>query len=263
MKYSYMKGCCYTYNVTAVSYEAPHLNGVTSSADIDLEPGDHLRATASAWPPRGGERLAAGVSFILAQMYRSNLKAMMILPWLSLPFDSLEELIESSIICYIVPDTLLHKGIMCQKFEGIWHLGENVSRAATGWSPLTDRMRHGCTVYCGAPHSSPITEEEERELDTLAQTWMLSGFRRTAELRQERLLRQVLAEGGYLAAASPSVSPHFQPFLQPFPQSRPFSAQPVNWGHTQGWQWNPPGLRYPQLSPVTPLQAGPQLPPTW
>ncbi|KAK8393345.1 hypothetical protein O3P69_013385 [Scylla paramamosain] len=46
-------------------------------------------------------------------------------------------------------------------------------------------------------------------------------------------------------------------------KSRPFSAQPVNWGHTQGWQWIPPGLRYPQLSPVTPLQAGPQLPPTW
>ncbi|KAK8373907.1 hypothetical protein O3P69_019899, partial [Scylla paramamosain] len=44
--------------------------------------------------------------------------------------------------------------------------------------------------------------------------------------------------------------------------SRLFSAQPVNWGHTQGWQWIPPGLRYPQLSPVTPLQAGPQLPPT-
>ncbi|XP_063863917.1 ESCRT-I complex subunit tsg101-like [Scylla paramamosain] len=41
---------------------------------------------------------------------------------------------------------------------------------------------------------------------------------RTAELRQERLLRQVLSEGGYLAAASPSVTPH----LQPFPQSRPF-----------------------------------------
>ncbi|KAK8392608.1 hypothetical protein O3P69_014788 [Scylla paramamosain] len=82
---------------------------------------------------------------------------------------------------------------------------------------------------------------------------------RTAELRQERLLRQVLAEGGYLAAASPSVTPH----LQPFPQSRPFSAQPVNWGHTQGWQWIPPSLRYPQLNPVTPLQAGPQLPPTW
>ncbi|KAK8373042.1 hypothetical protein O3P69_011770, partial [Scylla paramamosain] len=68
---------------------------------------------------------------------------------------------------------------------------------------------------------------------------------RTAELRQERLLRQVLAEGRYLAAVSPSVTPH----LQPFPQSRPFSAQPVNWGHTQGWQWIPPGLRYPQLSP--------------
>ncbi len=60
-------------------------------------------------------------------------------------------------------------------------------------------------------------------------------------------------------AASPSVKPHLQPFLQ----SRPFSAQPVNWGHTKSWQWIPPGLLYPQLSPVTPLQAGPQLPPTW
>ncbi|KAK8395437.1 hypothetical protein O3P69_006233 [Scylla paramamosain] len=85
-------------------------------SDINLEPSDHLRATASAWLPRGGERLAAGVwlllSLVLAQMYRSNLKAMMILPRLSLPFDSLEELIESGIICYIVPDTLLHKRIM-------------------------------------------------------------------------------------------------------------------------------------------------------
>lgn len=84
--------------------------------DIDLRPGDHLRAAASAWLPRGGERLAAGVwlllSLVLAQMYRSNLKAMMILPRLRLPFDSLEELIESGITCYIVPDTITHKRIM-------------------------------------------------------------------------------------------------------------------------------------------------------
>ncbi|MPC61378.1 hypothetical protein E2C01_055450 [Portunus trituberculatus] len=45
-------------------------------------------------------------------MYRSNLKAMMILPRLPLPFDSLEELIESGISCYVVPATKLHNAIL-------------------------------------------------------------------------------------------------------------------------------------------------------
>ncbi|KAK8372994.1 hypothetical protein O3P69_017735, partial [Scylla paramamosain] len=68
---------------------------------------------------------------------------------------------------------------------------------------------------------------------------------RTAELRQERLLRRVLADGGYLAAASPSVTPH----LQPFPQSHPFSAQPVNWGHTQGLAMDPARPSVPPTEP--------------
>lgn len=73
-------------------------------------------ATASAWLPRGGVRLAAGVwlmlTLVLTQMYRSNLKAMMILPRLSLPFDTLEGLIESGIPCYIVPSTKFHNAIL-------------------------------------------------------------------------------------------------------------------------------------------------------
>ncbi|KAK8393821.1 hypothetical protein O3P69_006857 [Scylla paramamosain] len=76
----------------------------------------HPLAQPSAWLPRGGVRLVAGVwlllTLVLAQMYRSNLKAMMILPRLPLPFDSLEELIESGISCYVVSSTKFHNAIL-------------------------------------------------------------------------------------------------------------------------------------------------------
>ncbi|KAG7164985.1 glutamate receptor 2-like [Homarus americanus] len=62
-------------------------------------------AQASSWLPRGDSlRIIAGtwllMAFILGSVYRSNLKAMLILPKLRLPFNSLEELIESGITTY-------------------------------------------------------------------------------------------------------------------------------------------------------------------
>ncbi|XP_050690835.1 glutamate receptor ionotropic, kainate glr-3-like isoform X3 [Eriocheir sinensis] len=76
----------------------------------------HPLAQPSAWWPRGGVRLLAGVwlllTLVLSTIYRSNLKAMLILPHLPLPFDTMEELIASGIPCFVVPDTVLHGNIM-------------------------------------------------------------------------------------------------------------------------------------------------------
>lgn len=71
---------------------------------------------ASAWWPRGGVRLLAGtwlmLTFVLSTIYRSNLKAMLILPRLPLPFNTLEELIVSGIPCFVLPNTVLYDSIM-------------------------------------------------------------------------------------------------------------------------------------------------------
>lgn len=52
------------------------------------------------------------LTLVFSTVYRSNLKAMLILPRLQLPFNTLEELIASGIPCFVVPDTVLYGKIM-------------------------------------------------------------------------------------------------------------------------------------------------------
>ncbi|KAK3877918.1 hypothetical protein Pcinc_017386 [Petrolisthes cinctipes] len=74
-------------------------------------------AQASAWWPVGGRvRTVAGVwllmSLVLSSVFRSNLKAMLILPRLRLPFESLEGLIQSNIPTFILQSTVFHEAIL-------------------------------------------------------------------------------------------------------------------------------------------------------
>lgn len=48
------------------------------------------------------------LALILVAVYRSNLKAMLILPKLNLPFDSVEELTRTSIPVWVSQSSLLH-----------------------------------------------------------------------------------------------------------------------------------------------------------
>ncbi|KAK4310458.1 hypothetical protein Pmani_017987 [Petrolisthes manimaculis] len=63
-----------------------------------------LMAQGEPWEPRGRSvRVVAGLwlvaAFLLGIVYRSNLKAMLIVRRVTLPFDSLEELVQSRLQC--------------------------------------------------------------------------------------------------------------------------------------------------------------------
>lgn len=92
---------------------------------------------------------------------------------------------------------------------------------------------------------------------------------RAADLRQERLLRQILAEGRYSAPPPSQASP--QPSQsQHLPHPRPLLPQQGAWGQgqCQGWQWHPsthhnsypgPGnFHHPSYHGLTPFP-----PPAW
>lgn len=51
-------------------------------------------------------------AFLLGIVYRSNLKAMLIVLRVILPFDSLEELVQSRIPTAIIKDSSIHRDIM-------------------------------------------------------------------------------------------------------------------------------------------------------
>ncbi|KAK4323201.1 hypothetical protein Pmani_006080 [Petrolisthes manimaculis] len=76
---------------------------------------------------------------------------------------------------------------------------------------------------------------------------------RTADQRQARLLRQILAEGRHSDPPFPSAAPPQSNLpLQPnLPQSRPTFPQPDTWRQNQGVQWIPTH-QYPYLT--TPQQ---------
>ncbi|KAK8401193.1 hypothetical protein O3P69_002751 [Scylla paramamosain] len=76
-----------------------------------------LLSQSVPWEPRGSSaRMMAGLwlleTLILASVYRSNLKAMLIIPKVRLPFDNLEELAESGITLAITKDSTLQSLIM-------------------------------------------------------------------------------------------------------------------------------------------------------
>ncbi|ROT72279.1 Variant Ionotropic Glutamate Receptor [Penaeus vannamei] len=66
--------------------------------------------SASATRIMGGLWLLSAL--IISSVYRSNLKAMLILPILRLPFDSMEELVETNILTYVTEGTMLQKQMM-------------------------------------------------------------------------------------------------------------------------------------------------------
>ena len=67
-------------------------------------------------PDSGMVRLAVGLwllaSLIISTVYRSNLKAMLIIPKLELPFDSLEELVESGISVAVIEGSTMHLDVV-------------------------------------------------------------------------------------------------------------------------------------------------------
>ncbi|XP_042227844.1 glutamate [NMDA] receptor subunit 1-like [Homarus americanus] len=72
---------------------------------------------ASTWSPqRDSVRLLSGLwlltSVILSLVYRCNLKAMLIMPKIQVPFNSLEELMETDIPVYIPEGTLAHEFVI-------------------------------------------------------------------------------------------------------------------------------------------------------
>lgn len=69
------------------------------------------------WEPKGNPgRMMAGIwlmtALILTNVYRSNLKAMLIMPRIALPFNSLKELSESNIIMYVTKGNYFHDYIV-------------------------------------------------------------------------------------------------------------------------------------------------------
>lgn len=59
-------------------------------------------------------------SLVVSQVYRCNLKAMLILPRLFLPFNNLEELVDSKIPTFVSPGTVLHANLLvCVTSENI------------------------------------------------------------------------------------------------------------------------------------------------
>ncbi|XP_037803593.1 uncharacterized protein LOC119598019 [Penaeus monodon] len=70
----------------------------------------------SRLPSASATRLMAGVwllsALIVSSVYRSNLKAMLILPILRLPFDNMEELLETNIPTYVADGTMLYQEMM-------------------------------------------------------------------------------------------------------------------------------------------------------
>ncbi|XP_064096428.1 uncharacterized protein LOC135208233 [Macrobrachium nipponense] len=74
------------------------------------------RASAPLWCPKGDSiRVITGlwlmISFILGSVYRSNLMAMLIMPRLRLPFNSIEELINSRIPTFVMKGSMLNQAM--------------------------------------------------------------------------------------------------------------------------------------------------------
>lgn len=76
-----------------------------------------LSPAAVPWEPSmTSTRVMAGLwlltSFVLGTVYRSNLKAMLIIPLVRLPFDTVKELADSSVPLYITHGSFLHQLIV-------------------------------------------------------------------------------------------------------------------------------------------------------
>ncbi|MPC50291.1 Glutamate receptor ionotropic, delta-2 [Portunus trituberculatus] len=77
-----------------------------------LRSGSTAQATLPLTPPRGVVRILTGLwlllALILVTVYRSNLKAMLILPKINLPFDNLDQLTHTEIPVWVSLNSMLH-----------------------------------------------------------------------------------------------------------------------------------------------------------
>ncbi|XP_042213066.1 glutamate receptor-like isoform X1 [Homarus americanus] len=85
-----------------------------------------LLAQSCPWLPRRDSlRLITGLwltmAFVLGTVYRSNLKAMLILPKLRRPFDNMEELIDAGITTFIVSGSALEQAVMGSAVGSVLH----------------------------------------------------------------------------------------------------------------------------------------------
>ncbi|XP_063849974.1 uncharacterized protein LOC135094106 [Scylla paramamosain] len=71
-----------------------------------------LAQSSTWWPSGSALRIVAGtwllMVLILTTVYRSNLKAMIIIPKMRLPFNSMAELLETDIPCYVPRGSIIH-----------------------------------------------------------------------------------------------------------------------------------------------------------
>ncbi|XP_069982124.1 glutamate receptor 4-like [Penaeus vannamei] len=84
-----------------------------------VEHGAHLHSPARRVPFGDSVRIVSGlwllVCLILASVYRSNLKAMLILPKVTVPFDSLEQLVKTDLPVWVAPQSVLYNVAMTGK----------------------------------------------------------------------------------------------------------------------------------------------------
>ncbi|XP_066984778.1 glutamate receptor ionotropic, kainate glr-3-like [Macrobrachium rosenbergii] len=96
----------YYTSVPAVSHGAQMyawvITTLLSQASIQTPSGGSLRVLSTVW---------LMMSFILVTVYRSNLKAMLILPKVVLPFDNLEQLTETGLRVWTPAGSILHSAV--------------------------------------------------------------------------------------------------------------------------------------------------------
>ncbi|XP_071546453.1 glutamate receptor ionotropic, delta-1-like [Panulirus ornatus] len=122
---------------------APAEGGLLYSAERSiLWTYSHLLGQSVAWEPRGAcVRVLPGVwllaTLILGSVYRSNLKAMLILPRVRLPFDTLQELAASHVPLFAAEGNAVHQAIMDAEegsklwpFKGTMVASQDVLQAA-------------------------------------------------------------------------------------------------------------------------------------
>ena len=87
-----------------------------AAADDDDNDNDVSFPALPLKPLRGVVKILTGLwlllALILITVYRSNLKAMLILPKVNLPFDSLEQLTLTEIPLWVSPNSVLHVAAM-------------------------------------------------------------------------------------------------------------------------------------------------------
>lgn len=90
------------------------MQGTPASSNVSTKcpPSPRPSSAVPLRPPAGVVRLVTGLwlllALILVTVYRSNLKAMLILPKVTLPFDNLAELVQTDLPVWVATGSVLH-----------------------------------------------------------------------------------------------------------------------------------------------------------